>query len=69
MQVKLFTPLVFVVRKMLGEKRFLATRSWGVKNHVKVINKFCDVTSLSKKQRQKLIVTAKNNGKATGLCD
>lgn len=69
MQVKLFTPLVFVVRKFLGEQKFLATRSWGVRNHVKVINKFCDVTKLTKKQRQKLIVTAKNNGKATGLCD
>lgn len=67
--IKLFTPVVFVVRKTLGEQRFLATRSWGVRNHVKVINKFCDVTKLSKSQRQKLILTAKRNGKWSGLCD
>jgi hypothetical protein len=67
--MKLFTPIVFVTRKVLGEPRFIATRTWGVKNHVRVINKFCDITNLNKKQRQKLILTAKRNGKWSGLCD
>ncbi len=69
MKLKLFTPLVFVARKLLGEERFLATRQWGVKNHVRVINWFCDNLKIDRKSRQKLIITAKNNGKATGLCD
>jgi hypothetical protein len=67
--MKIFAPLVFIVRKVLGEQRFLITRAWGVRNHLKVINKFCDIAKLPKKIRQKLIITAKNNGKATGLCD
>ena len=61
--MKLFGPIVFVVRKLLGETRFLATRTWGVKNHVVAINKFCDVIKLNKKGRQNLILLAKKNGK------
>ena len=67
--MKLFGPLVFVVRKALGESRFLAARTWGVKSHVAAINKFCDVIKLSKKGRQNLILLAKRNGKWSGLCD
>jgi hypothetical protein len=67
--MKLFGPLVFVVRKILGEPRFLATRVWGVKNHVAVINKFSDIIKLNKKGRQNLILLAKRNGKLSGLCD
>ena len=67
--MKLFGPLVFVVRKILGESRFLATRTWGVKNHVAVINKFCDAIKINKKGRQNLILLAKRNGKKSGLCD
>ena len=69
MKIKLFTPLVFVTRKLIGEKNFIMARSWGIKNHIKVINLFSDAVNLSKQQRQTLIVLAKKNGKATGLCD
>jgi hypothetical protein len=67
--MKLFSPIVFVARKVLGEPRFLRTRSWAIKNHVAVINKFCDITKLQKKQRQNLILLAKKNGKRSGLSD
>jgi hypothetical protein len=67
--MKLFTPLVFIVRRVLGESRFLATRSWGIKKHVQAINNFCDLIKLNKKGRQNLIILAKKNGKSCGLCD
>ena len=67
--MKLFGPLVFIARNILGETRFLATRSWGIRNHVLVINKFCDAVKLNKKGRQNLILLAKRNGKLSGLCD
>ena len=66
--MKLFGPLVFVVRKVIGEPRFLATRAWAVRKHVAAINKFCDIIKLNKKGRQNLILLAKRNGKWSGLC-
>uniref|UniRef100_A0A6C0F8L7 Uncharacterized protein n=1 Tax=viral metagenome TaxID=1070528 RepID=A0A6C0F8L7_9ZZZZ len=69
MKIKLFSPLVFVTRKLIGESKFIMARSWGIKNHIKVINLFCDIVKLSKQQRQRLIILAKKNGKASGLCD
>ena len=67
--MKLFSPIVFITRKLLGDKKFIAIRTWTIKKHIEIINKFSKLINLNNKGRQNLILLAKRNGKLTGLND
>ncbi|UBF26450.1 electron transporter [Kovacikia minuta CCNUW1] len=63
----MFAPIIVLVRRFLGDARFVRLRGQGIALHAKVINQFCDRFGIERTQRQNMIRLARDNGKRLGL--
>jgi methyl coenzyme M reductase subunit C-like uncharacterized protein (methanogenesis marker protein 7) len=63
----MFAPLTVLVRRLLGDVRFIRLRGQGIALHAKVITQFCDRFGIDRTQRQNMIRLARGNGKRLGL--
>ncbi len=62
-----FTPIVIVVRNVIGVKPFNQLRGKGISLHSQVIKDFCKQIGADNKQIQGLIRLAKKNGEKLGF--
>lgn len=62
-----FSPLVVVVRKVVGEKDFNQLRGKAISLHSQVIKDFCSQIGAEKRQVQGVIRLAKKNGEKLGF--
>ena len=65
----IFTPLVRAVQYFVAAERYKTIRGSTISMHTMIINKFCETFKISNKNRQKIIRTARDNGKRLGLLD
>eukprot|EP00899_Mesostigma_viride_P019206 jgi/Mesvir1/27287/Mv07120-RA.1 len=63
----IFSPLVRVVRDVMGKKEFNQFRGKAIALHSQVITEFCKDIGAGPKQRQGLIRLAKKNGEWLGF--
>lgn len=63
----MFAPIVVLVRKVMGDPKFVKLRGQAIAQHSKVITYFCNQVGIDRNQRQALIRLARDNGKRLGL--
>jgi transposase-like protein len=63
----MFAPIVVLVRKWMGDPKFIQLRGKGIALHAQAITAFCERFGINRDQRQAWIRLAKNNGKKLGL--
>ncbi len=63
----MFAPIVVMVRRQLGDARFVRLRGQAIALHAQVITRFCDQFGIDRTQRQSMIRLARDNGKRLGL--
>ncbi len=63
----MFAPLVVLVRRSLGDAKFVRLRGQAIALHAQVITQFCERFSIDRTQRQNMIRLARDNGKRLGL--
>ena len=63
----MFTPIVLVTRKFMGEKKFLKLRGQAIALHSRTITNICNRLGIDRTQRQNWIRLARDNGKRLGL--
>ncbi len=63
----MFTPIVILVRKLIGQSEFNHLRSKLIVLHIQAITQVCDHCGIDIKYRQHLIRVARDNGKKLGL--
>lgn len=63
----MFAPLVMMVRKFVGDRKFLKVRGNAIALHSKAITNFCNRVGIERSQRQSMIRLARDNGKRLGL--
>lgn len=63
----MFAPIVVVVRRFMGDKRFIKLRGEAIALHSQVITNFCNRFGIDRSQRQNMIRMARDNGKKLGL--
>jgi len=63
----MFAPLVLLVRRFVGDIKFVKLRGQAIALHSKVITQVCESVGIDRNQRQSLIRLARDNGKRLGL--
>lgn len=63
----MFAPIVTVIRKLVGDPKFLKLRGKVIALHAQVITNFCNQLGIDRTQRQNMIRLARDNGKRLGL--
>lgn len=63
----MFAPIVVLVRKALGDAKFMKIRGKAIALHSQVITDVCNRLGIDRTQRQNLIRLARDNGKKLGL--
>lgn len=63
----MFAPFVVVIRRWLGDPKFVQVRGKAIAMHSQVITNFCKRIGVDRTQRQNLIRLARDNGKKLGL--
>lgn len=63
----MFAPIVLLLRKVVGDPKFLKLRGQAIALHAQVITRFCDRFGIDRTQRQGWIRLARDNGKKLGL--
>ncbi|QZZ19150.1 electron transporter [Leptothermofonsia sichuanensis E412] len=63
----MFAPIVIVVRRLMGDAKFVRLRGQAIALHSKVITNFCERFGIDRNQRQNMIRVARDNGKRLGL--
>ncbi|HEY9619735.1 MAG TPA: electron transporter [Crinalium sp.] len=63
----MFAPIVVVVRRWLGDAKFVRVRGQAIALHSKVITNFCNSVGIDRTLRQNMIRAARDNGKRLGL--
>jgi transposase-like protein len=63
----MFAPVVVLVRRFIGDPKFLKVRGQAIALHSKVITQFCNQFGIDRTQRQNWIRLARDNGKKLGL--
>ncbi len=63
----MFAPIVVVVRRWLGDAKFVRVRGQAIALHSKVITNFCNSVGIDRTLRQNMIRVARDNGKRLGL--
>lgn len=64
-----FSPVVKIVRKIIGPKEFTQIKGKSISLHSQVITQFCKYIGAEQKMRQGLIRVAKTNGEKLGFLD
>lgn len=63
----MFAPIVVLVRRWLGDQRFVRLRGQAIALHAQLITNVCNRIGIERTQRQSLIRLARDNGKRLGL--
>ncbi len=63
----MFAPIVVLVRKWMGDPKFVQLRGKAIALHSQVITNFCNRIGIDRTRRQNLIRLARDNGKRLGL--
>lgn len=63
----MFAPIVLLVRRVLGDSRFLKARGKAIALHSQAITHFCERVGIDRTKRQNMIRLARDNGKKLGL--
>ncbi len=63
----MFAPIVVLVRRLMGDAKFVRLRGQAIALHAQVITRFCDRFGIDRNQRQSMIRLARDNGKRLGL--
>jgi hypothetical protein len=63
----MFAPIVMIVRRLVGDPKFVKLRGQAIALHSKAITQFCNQVGIDRTQRQNLIRLARDNGKRLGL--
>jgi hypothetical protein len=63
----MFAPIVVLVRRWMGDQKFIRLRGQAIALHSRVITKVCDRIGIERTQRQNMIRLARDNGKRLGL--
>jgi hypothetical protein len=63
----MFAPIIVLIRKIVGDPKFLKWRGKGISLHSQVITNVCNRFGIDRTQRQNLIRLARDNGKRLGL--
>ena len=63
----MFAPIVVLIRRWLGEPRFIRLRGKAIALHAQVITEVCQRFGVDRTQRQNFIRLARDNGKRLGL--
>ena len=63
----MFAPIVVVLRRLMGNKRFMKVRGNLIAQHSRVITKVCDQFGVERTRRQNMIRLARDNGKRLGF--
>lgn len=63
----MFAPLVLLVRRVMGDVRFVRLRGQAIALHAQVITRVCDRFGFDRSYRQSMIRLARDNGKRLGL--
>lgn len=63
----MFAPIVVLLRKWMGDPKFIQLRGKAIALHAQTITAFCERFGIDRNQRQAWIRLAKNNGKKLGL--
>jgi hypothetical protein len=66
-RLNMFAPIVLVVRRIMGNARFIRLRGQAIALHSQVITNFCNRIGIDRTQRQNMIRLARDNGKRLGL--
>ncbi len=63
----MFAPIVVLVRRQVGDPKFLKLRGKAIALHSQAITNVCNRFGIDRTQRQNLIRLARDNGKKLGL--
>lgn len=63
----MFAPIVVLLRKQIGNPKFLKLRGKMIALHSQAITNFCNQVGIDRTVRQNLIRLARDNGKRLGL--
>ncbi len=63
----MFAPVVVLVRRFMGDAKFVRLRGQAIALHSQVITRFCERFGIDRTQRQSMIRLARDNGKRLGL--
>jgi hypothetical protein len=63
----MFAPIVVLIRKQMGDPKFIRVRGKAIALHSQVITKFCNQFGIDRTRRQNWIRMARDNGKRLGL--
>lgn len=63
----MFAPLVVLVRRTIGQGKFVKLRGKLIALHSQVITNFCESIGIDRTRRQNMIRLARDNGKRLGL--
>ncbi len=63
----MFAPLVILVRRQMGDAKFIKLRGQAIALHAQVITKICERFGLDRSFRQNMIRLARDNGKRLGF--
>lgn len=63
----MFAPLVVLIRRFVGQGKFVKLRGKMIALHSQVITQFCEAIGIDRTQRQNMIRLARDNGKRLGL--
>lgn len=63
----MFAPIVVLIRRFVGDPRFIKLRGKAIALHSQAITNFCNQVGIDRTKRQNLIRLARDNGKKLGL--
>lgn len=63
----MFAPIVVLIRRYMGDPKFLKVRGQAIALHSQVITNVCNRFGIDRTKRQNLIRLARDNGKKLGL--
>lgn len=63
----MFAPIVVLIRRFVGDPRFIKLRGKAIALHSQAITNFCNQAGIDRTKRQNLIRLARDNGKKLGL--
>ncbi|HEY9818964.1 MAG: electron transporter [Leptolyngbya sp. DLM2.Bin15] len=63
----MFAPVVVLVRRVMGDPKFIKVRGQAIALHSQAITRFCNKFGIDRTRRQNWIRQARDNGKKLGL--
>ncbi len=63
----MFAPIVVLLRRLMGDAKFVKLRGQAIALHAQAITNVCEKFGVDRSKRQNMIRLARDNGKRLGL--